>query len=159
MAWVTWRQHRLAFACLVAAVGTGGLYLLAGGLQIHDARSALASCHPPGSPVCRQAVLHFQTTYGPAFTGTLDFLQLLPALVGAFIGAPLLARELERGTFRYAWTQGFGRTRWTVAKLGALGGAALLAAGAFSALVSWYSQPMTSLNLVGSFDVMDPPLF
>ncbi len=39
----------------------------------------------------------------------------------AFIGAPVLARELETGTFRYAWTQGFGRVRWTLAKLVALG--------------------------------------
>ena len=44
-------------------------------------------------------------------------LQTVPALIGAFVGAPLLARELETGTFRYAWTQGFGRWRWTLAKL------------------------------------------
>ncbi len=44
-------------------------------------------------------------------------LQAVPALIGAFLGAPVLARELETGTFRYAWTQGFGRWRWTLAKL------------------------------------------
>ena len=32
----------------------------------------------------------------------------------------MLARELETGTFRYAWTQGFGRWRWTLAKLAPL---------------------------------------
>ena len=31
--------------------------------------------------------------------------------------AAVLARELETGTFRYAWTQGFGRRRWALAKL------------------------------------------
>jgi hypothetical protein len=35
-------------------------------------------------------------------------LQLVPALIGAFAGVAVLARELEAGTFRYAWTQGFG---------------------------------------------------
>jgi hypothetical protein len=35
-------------------------------------------------------------------------LQVVPVLIGAFIGAPVLARELEFGTFRYAWTQGVG---------------------------------------------------
>ena len=44
-------------------------------------------------------------------------LQVVPALIGAFVGAPVLARELETGTFRFAWTQGFGRWRWTLAKL------------------------------------------
>jgi len=38
-----------------------------------------------------------------------------------FAGAPVLARELESGTYRYAWTQGYGRVRWTIAKLALLG--------------------------------------
>ena len=45
------------------------------------------------------------------------FLQVVPVLIGAFAGAPVLARELETGTFRFAWTQGFGRWRWALAKL------------------------------------------
>ena len=67
---------------------------------------------------------------------------MIPALIGAFAGAPVLARELESGTFRYAWTQGFGRTRWAVAKLVLLAVAVTAAAGAFSVLVSWYIQPL-----------------
>jgi hypothetical protein len=35
----------------------------------------------------------------------------LPVIVAAFIGAPLFARSLETGTFRFAWTQGIGRRR------------------------------------------------
>ena len=54
----------------------------------------------------------------------------------------MLAREFETGTFRYAWTQGFGRARWTVAKLAPLAVAVTVAAGAFSVLVSWYIQPI-----------------
>ena len=65
----------------------------------------------------------------------------MPALIGAFIGAPVLARELETGTFRFAWTQGFGRWRWTVAKLVALAVVVTAAAGALSVLFSWYYQP------------------
>ena len=53
----------------------------------------------------------------------------------------MLAREIETGTFRYAWTQGFGRRRWTVAKLVLVGVAVVAIAGAFSLLVSWYYQP------------------
>ncbi len=68
-------------------------------------------------------------------------LQAVPALIGAFVGAPLLARELETGTFRYAWTQGFGRWRWTLAKLVLLAVVVAAAAGAISVLFSWYYQP------------------
>ena len=68
-------------------------------------------------------------------------LQAVPALIGAFVGAPVLARELETGTFRYAWTQGFGRWRWTLAKLVLLAVVVAAAAGAFSVLFSWYYQP------------------
>ena len=68
-------------------------------------------------------------------------LQVVPALIGAFVGAPVLAREFETGTFRYAWTQGFGRWRWTLAKLVPLAVVVTAAAGAFSVLFSWYYQP------------------
>jgi hypothetical protein len=53
----------------------------------------------------------------------------------------MLAREIETGTFRYAWTQGFGRRRWALAKLVLVGVAVAAIAGAFSVLVSWYYQP------------------
>jgi hypothetical protein len=38
-------------------------------------------------------------------------------LLAMFAGPPVVARELENRTFRYAWTQGIGRMRWTAAKL------------------------------------------
>ena len=42
-------------------------------------------------------------------------LVVLPGIVGAVVGAPLIGRELESGVFRYSWTQGAGRMRWAVA--------------------------------------------
>jgi hypothetical protein len=53
----------------------------------------------------------------------------------------VLARELETGTYRFAWTQGIGRWRWTLAKLVLLAVAVTAVAGAFSVLYSWYNQP------------------
>jgi hypothetical protein len=69
-------------------------------------------------------------------------LQVVPPLIGAFVGAPLLAREFETGTFRYAFTQGFGRTRWTVAKLAPLAVVVTGLAGAFGQLFSWCYGPL-----------------
>jgi hypothetical protein len=48
----------------------------------------------------------------------LGWLPILPLLAGIFWGAPLLAREFERGTHRLAWTQSVTRRRWLTAKLG-----------------------------------------
>jgi len=48
---------------------------------------------------------------------------------------------METGSYRYAWTQGFGRWRWTLAKLAGLAVAVTAAASAISVLFSWYYQP------------------
>ena len=142
MAWVTWRQHRLALAGVVALFGAAGLYLLFSGLPIHTAYAAVTACRPAGSDLCKQAANNFLASYAPGVGVTFGLLQAIPALIGSFAGAPLLAREFETGTFRYAWTQGFGRGRWTVAKLAPLAVAVALSAGAFTLLVSWYVQPI-----------------
>jgi ABC-type transport system involved in multi-copper enzyme maturation permease subunit len=142
MAWVTWRQHRLTLAGVVAVFGVAAVYLLITGFQMHQAYAAVTACRPAGSDICRQVANNFLGAYAPGVGVTAGLLQVIPALIGAFAGAPLLARELETGTFRYAWTQGFGRARWTVAKLVPLAVAVTVAAGAFTVLVSWYIQPM-----------------
>jgi ABC-type transport system involved in multi-copper enzyme maturation permease subunit len=130
MAWVSWRQHRAALAGLVAALGAAGLYLYVTGLHIH----------------------HEVIAYGEMFTAngsgkmnmtpTAALFQVIPALIGAFVGAPMVARELETGTFRFAWTQGFGRTRWAAAKLVQLAVAVTVVAGAFGFLFSWCYGPI-----------------
>jgi hypothetical protein len=76
-------------------------------------------------------------------------LQVLPVLIGAFVGAPVLAGEMETGTFRYAWTQGFGRRRWAVAKLALLAVVVTAAGGAFGALLTWYYQPFVGNQTLG----------
>lgn len=73
-------------------------------------------------------------------------LVVVPALTGAFAGAPVLARELETGTFRFAWTQGFDRWRWALAKLAGLAGVLAGAGAAFGALVSWCYQPFSAAD-------------
>jgi hypothetical protein len=100
--------------------------------------SYATACHPASALAC---AMDFTGRYGITAIIVSIFLQAVPALIGAFAGAPVLARELETGTFRYAWTQGMGRWRWTLGKLVLLAVAVAAAAGAFSVLFSWYSQP------------------
>src|SRR6266705_2974345 len=141
MAWVTWRQHRFALTGVAALLGAWAVYLWLTGLQLHHAYAAATACRPASSIACGNMIADFNDTYGSSAAGIAALLQVVPALIGAFVGAPVLARELETGTFRYAWTQGFGRWRWTLAKLVPLAVAVAAAAGAISVLFSWYYQP------------------
>jgi hypothetical protein len=139
MVWVCWRHHRIAVGGVVVFLGALAVWLWIAGLQLHHAYAAAAACHPASSSACQNLIATFQSTNVVLKGGFV--LQPLPALIGAFVAAPMLAREIETGTFRYAWTQGFGRRRWTLAKLVLVGVAVAGIAAAFSALVSWYYQP------------------
>jgi hypothetical protein len=139
MAWVTWRQHRFALAGVAVLLGALAGYEWLTGESLHHAWAAAAACHPAGSPACQGPVSTFN--YMENFVSLGGPLQLVPALIGAFAGAPVLAREMETGTFRFAWTQGFGRWRWALAKLAGLAVVLAAAAGAFGVLMSWHYQP------------------
>ncbi len=141
MAWVTWRQHRIALGGVVVVLGALAVYLWLTGLQMHHAYAVTAACHPTGSIACGEMTNSFNTIYVSHAVAAVFLMLVAPALIGAFVGAPVLARELETGTFRYAWTQGFGRWRWTLAKLVPLAIAVAAATGAISVLFSWYYQP------------------
>jgi hypothetical protein len=144
MAGVTWRQHRFALAGVAALLGALAVWLWIIGTPLHHAYAVAAACHPASSPACQKLADTFNgmdDLMAGATTPGGVFLQLVPVLIGAFAGAPVLARELETGTFRYAWTQGFGRWRWALAKLVLLGALLAAATGTVGALVSWYYQP------------------
>jgi hypothetical protein len=138
MAWVIWRQHRITVGAAAAALGALAAYVWIVGVQLHHAYVAAATCNQT-SPACAELITNFNFMNHVLQGGYV--LQLVPALIGAFVGAPLLARELETGTFRYAWTQGFERWRWALAKLVALAIVVFAAAGALSMLFSWYYAP------------------
>jgi len=139
MAGVTWRQHRFAMLGVVTLLGALAVYLWIVGLQLHRAYAAAVACRPAGSPACQDLVNAFNGM--DAFLANGSIMQALPVLIGAFVGAPVLARELETGTYRYAWTQGFGRWRWTLGKLVPLAIVVTAATAAFSTLLSWFYQP------------------
>jgi hypothetical protein len=103
MAWVTWRQHRSALTAVAVLLGALAVWLWIAGLQLHHAYAAAAACRPASSLICGELVVSFNGMNGLLASGFA--LQAVPALIGAFVGAPVLARELETGTFRYAWTQ------------------------------------------------------
>ena len=144
MAGIIWRQHRFALAGVVALLGVLAVLVWIAGMTLHQSYASAVACRPAGSPSCQAAALAFVGGYGFLSNGVM--LQALPVLIGAFTGAPLLAREMETGTFRYAWTQGFGRWRWALAKLVALAVAVTAPAYLFSVVLSWYYQPYFAVD-------------
>ena len=67
---------------------------------------------------------------------------VIPGIIGIFWGAPLIARELETGTHRLAWTQSVTRTRWLAVKLAVVGLTSMAVAGVFGLMVNWWASPL-----------------
>ena len=148
LAYVTWRQHRAALTGAAVFLGVISLYLLIMGLAINNAYAKVVNCRPASSGVCQQLAHDFNRQYwGGGGTGALSaggaqtvssLMLVVPVLLGVFLGAPVLARELESGTFRFTWTQGCGRVRWAVAKLVLLAVVITAVTWAFTELFTWY---------------------
>ena len=137
MAWLAWRQFRVQAAAAVAAVTVVVVALV----------------------VTRG---HLVDTYGPSgntdLTGFYVWLRLLgtaligvPAIIGAFWGAPLLAREFEEHTHRMIWTQSITRRRWLATKLAVIGTVTVAVVTVFALVFTWWSTPIDAAgNRIGS---------
>ena len=141
MLWVTWRQHRGMLVSVTAVLAAVSLFLLIAGLKVHHDYTALVNCRPANSDACAALNSHFNNVDWTMGNTILILMNLAPALLGIFTGPAVLGRELETGTFRYAWTQGIGRVRWTIAKLTMLAVAITVLAWAFSQVFAWFFNP------------------
>lgn len=147
LAWVTWRQHRLAVAGVLVLLGGVSLLLLFTGLAMHHEYHSLGldRCGTLDGPRCQSQLATFQQDYGVWTDHLPQLLLFVPGLIGVFTGAPLVARELESGTFRFAWTQGRSRGQWIVTKLVLLGVVLTALAVSFSALFTWWYRPFDAI--------------
>jgi hypothetical protein len=153
MIWVTWRQHRGMLIGVTAVLAVVSVFLLVMGLKTHHDYAAVISCQPAGSTTCSALNRDFNNTDWPISNTVGILMSLTPALLGAFAGPAMLARELEAGTFRYAWTQGIGRVRWTIAKLALLAVVITVMTWAFSQLFAWFFEParqFESMNVLAA---------
>ncbi len=153
MTWFTWRQFRTqAFEVAGVLVALAVAFLITGLHLYHVYDTAVKHC--PGHGDCGSVI--------SAFENSNQFLQhfiqaggiLIPALIGAFWGAPLLAREFESGTFRLAWTQSVSRTRWLMVKLAVVALAGVVTEALFTAIATWWARPFDHLNNL-PFSVFD----
>jgi hypothetical protein len=145
MIWMTWRQFRtpaLATAALLLVL-LAGLALTWPGVTDLARTSGFTGCQ---GDACTAAADNFLGSLRSGYARDLyNFgmvaLALVPALLGIFWGAPLVARELETGTYRMIFSQSVSRGRWLLVKLAVGGGAAALGAGLVSLMLSrWAHQ-------------------
>jgi hypothetical protein len=136
MTWLTWRQSRVQW--VAAGIALAVLALVYGLTEASlNHLYGLYGAHP--------AVFLAQVrtgSYPLLYFAGVAVMYLAPLIIGAFWGAPLVARELEAGTHRLAWNQSVSRSRWLLIKLAVGGGAAMLFAGLASLLLTWWAGPI-----------------
>jgi hypothetical protein len=143
MIWLTWRQFR------------GSASLVLGALTL--AAVALAVTGPQLADTLRTSGEQFFSTLSTDDTKKAVFMlgtglsYVVPAVVGTFWGAPMIAREIEAGTYRLVWNQSITRTTWLVSKLG-FGALAAVVAGSIGLLMTWWAGPLDEAVLKGYTD-------
>jgi len=142
--WFAWRQFRVQAAIVAGLLVVVAVICLFTGPHFASLYHELKTCKAKGDcQSLRNSIFNGYNTYFPFVQA---FSLALPVLLGMFWGAPLIARELESGTYRLAWTQGVTRSRWVFTKLTLVGGASMVAAGLMSWMLTWWASPVDTLN-------------
>ena len=151
MIWVSWRQHRgQAISCL-AVLAALAVYAIVVGTSMRTAfgqDDGLVTClaRSQGNG-CPDAIHAFTDRFGSEVNVAFwSVLLILPGLIGVLVGGPLIARELEFGTWRLAWSQTVSRARWLTVKLGLVTGGLIVLGAAMTAVITWYRAPMDRLT-------------
>ncbi|MEW2394155.1 hypothetical protein AB0933_37935 [Streptomyces venezuelae] len=137
------RQHRTALWILFGLFVLGAAALAADRLWVSHAADVFAATDcviaktTPGCGGSVRGYLDAELQFGR----NLDYAGMamlgLPVLVGAFVAGPIVARDLESGAYKWAWTQSVTPARWLAARLAVV--AALVVSGVvlFTAVQRW----------------------
>ncbi|MBY8872192.1 transporter [Micromonospora sp. PLK6-60] len=158
---LAWRQHRkqvlytiLGFAVLAALMVPIGISMrhTFSDLGLPECVRQLARSDVPQATAesCEGGFRQFGNRYGNLNLVAV-LLLVLPMLLGLFWGAPLIAREVEQGTHRFAWTQGISRRRWALVKFGLAVAVTATAAVCYGLGMSWWVSPLTEAAREGRF--------
>jgi hypothetical protein len=135
MTWLTWRQARAQVAVITGGVAVMLLFI-----------AVSAGDRPDFGDDFLQRFAADRSLVSIYSAATMVML-CLPAIVGVFWGAPLVARELEAGTHRLVWNQSVTRTRWLATKLLVTGAAAIVVVGVLSLILTvWIGSLDDAVN-------------
>jgi hypothetical protein len=154
MLWLAWRQFRVqAYVALSLLAVLAVVLGVTGTTLVHVYDTVVRSCSAHGD--CGPVTGSFEQRDHLLLISLTSFVVVVPALIGVFWGAPMIARELEDRTYRLAWTQSVSRTRWVSVKLALVGLSGVAVAGLLSLMVTWWSSPIDTVNAnpYGIFEV------
>jgi ABC-2 family transporter protein len=166
-----WRQHRgqalwavITFTTLCVLIVIFGLsaehwlagyhawlrHLAAAGCPPPDAHSGVF--HVRSAATCSALKGRYPGGLQAAFASRFSFAILFSqdgmpaalAIIGAMIGAPLVAREVEQRTQLAAWTQSVSRRRWYVTKIATLATALAVAGLTAGTANAWLQHQLTA---------------
>jgi hypothetical protein len=156
MIWFTWRQFRIPAAITAGALAVFGVLLLISARSVADLHTDVAACQGDCAGVVQSFLIQVRSGLsGNVYNAATGLTYALPALIGIFWGAPLVAREVETGTHRLAWNQSVTRTRWLAIKLAVVGAATAAATGVLAWSVTAWAQRIDS----ATGDRVTPALF
>jgi hypothetical protein len=158
---LTWRLARpniISSAALLAAVVVYAA-LTRSAMSSYLDDSGFTACMAAGGD-CADITRGFGQKFDTVIN-SYTWINLVPLLIGVFWGAPLVAREIEQGTHRLAWTQSISRGRWLAARLGIFVLGALLVAAALTQVMTWWFTPIENLRIPSGslFGRLDPNVF
>ena len=151
-----WRQSQTQTLLVTGALGVLAIAAAITGVRLsHLYHDLVAPCTTNGN--CGLAIGEFVDHYTFLQNALQFLLRIAPALVGIFWGGPLIARELETGVYRLAWTQTVSRSRWVVTKLAVVGGTAVAVAGLLTLTITWWYRSLDQVdhNMFSVFDARD----
>jgi ABC-type transport system involved in multi-copper enzyme maturation permease subunit len=152
MIWLTWRQFRVQFLVIAGVMVAAAIVLATTGPGLVDDYHRL-------SDTFIQNLAFEQLPPALYLIGQL-LLYAVPPVIGAFWGAPLIARELETGTHRLVWNQSISRWRWLATKVGVTGLAAIAITGLLSFAVTRWAAPIDdALNAGQDSNLYLPRMF
>jgi hypothetical protein len=177
MTCLIWRQHRgqalwtvitvMALCALIVRYGLSAEHWLAG-YHTWLRELAAAGCPPPtahngvfhvrSAATCHALKDRYPGSLQAAFTSQYSLAILLSqdglpaafAIIGAMIGAPLVAREIEQRTHLAAWTQSVSRRRWYLAKISALATGLAIAGLIAGTANAWLQHQLTAGDTTSS---------
>jgi hypothetical protein len=151
---VTWLRHRTALAGFSVAFAALACAMIAGRSEVQGIYASYinAGCATGKfNATCANASNAF-ANHEDLFTAVTVALRVLPVAIGVFLGAPLLARELESGSFRFSWTQAVGRRRQVVTTFAVLAGFLVAASAGLGLLYGWFSHPFEVAHTQSQWD-------
>ncbi len=137
MTWLAWRQFRSHALLAATATVVVLVALVASRNHITDVYSSDGTGELTGVYVWLRLL-------GTVIIG-------VPAAIGAFWGAPLVATEIERHTNKLVWTQSVTRRRWLATKLAVIAVVCVVTVGLFAAAFTRWATPIDAVgNRIGT---------